>query len=76
MAMARNVAPVATLLCADCNVRAMTVVVFTGARANGTSLRRLSPVKVIMAGRKGCQKDTTSALSRAGAFHDTWLRSS
>jgi hypothetical protein len=29
-----------------------------------------------MAGRKGRQKDTTSALSRAGAFHDTWLRSS
>jgi Peptidase A4 family len=48
---------------------------FTGARANGTSLRRLSPVKVIMAGRKGRQKDTTSVLSRAGAFHDTWLRS-
>ena len=49
---------------------------FTAARANGTSLRRHSPVKIIMADRKGRRKDASSALGRAGAFHDTWLRSS
>jgi hypothetical protein len=48
---------------------------FTTARANGTSLQRHSPVKIIMADRQGRRKDVNGRLSRAGAFRDTWVRS-
>ena len=49
---------------------------FTAARANGTLLRRHSPTKIVMVDNRGLQQDFTSALSSAGAFRTTWLRSS
>jgi Peptidase A4 family len=48
---------------------------FTAARANGILLRRHSPTKIVMVDGRSRRKDTTSALSRAGSFRNTWLRS-
>jgi hypothetical protein len=48
---------------------------FTAARVNGIQLRRHSPTKIVMVDRQSRRKDTTSALSRAGSFRNTWLRS-
>jgi hypothetical protein len=49
---------------------------FTAARANGTLLRRHSPTKIVMLDDRGFEQDSTSAVSSAGAFRTTWLRSS
>ncbi len=49
---------------------------FTAARANGTSLRMHSPTRIVMVDSRGLDQDSTSALSSAGAFRTTWLRSS
>jgi hypothetical protein len=43
--------------------------------ANGTSLASHSPAEIIMADAGGSQEDSTSAISSAGAFSNTWLRS-
>lgn len=48
---------------------------FTAARVNGILLRRHSPTKIVMVDRRSRRKDTTSTLSRAGSFRNTWLRS-
>lgn len=44
--------------------------------ANGTALASDSPTEIIMADASGNQEDSTSAISSAGAFSNTWLRSS
>jgi hypothetical protein len=48
---------------------------FTATRVNGILLRRHSPTEIVMVDRRSRRKDTTSALSRAGSFRTTWLRS-
>ena len=48
---------------------------FTAARVNGILFRRRSPTKIVMIDRRSRRKDTTTALSRAGSFRTTWLRS-
>jgi hypothetical protein len=54
------------------------VVRFTGARVNGKLLKKLHPIKIVMidSAGVGLAKDSTSALSTTGAFHNTWIRSS
>lgn len=42
--------------------------------ANGTSLGTQSPVQIIMVNSSGQDKDSTSSISSAGAFSNTWLR--
>jgi Peptidase A4 family len=49
---------------------------FTAAKANGKALRKLHPTKIVMIDASGQAKDSTSAISRTGAFHSTWIRSS
>jgi hypothetical protein len=44
--------------------------------ADGTSLASHSPTEIIMADAGGSQEDSTSAISSAGAFSNSWLRSS
>jgi Peptidase A4 family len=48
---------------------------FTSAKANGISLRKLHPTEILMTDGSGQLKDSTSSISRTGAFHDTWIRS-
>lgn len=49
---------------------------YTAAKANGTSLASHSPTEIIMVDSSGNQEDSTSAITSAGAFHNTWIRSS
>jgi hypothetical protein len=42
---------------------------------NGTSLGTQSPIKIIMDDKAGNDKDSTSAISSTGKFHNTWIRS-
>lgn len=49
---------------------------FTAARVNGRALKKLHPIKIVMIDGGGLAKDSTSALSTAGAFRNTWIRSS
>ncbi len=49
---------------------------FTAAKVNGVSLKRKHPTKIVMIDGSGLDKDSTSAMSNAGAFHNTWIRSS
>jgi len=49
---------------------------FAAARVNGKALRKLHPIKIIMIGADRLAKDSTSAFGPAGAFHNTWIRSS
>jgi hypothetical protein len=49
---------------------------FTAAKANGKALRKLHPTKIVMIDGSGLTKDSTSVISRTGAFHNTWIRSS
>jgi hypothetical protein len=44
--------------------------------ANGTSLGTQSPTEIIMIDNNGSDKDSTSAITSAGAFGNTWIRSS
>jgi hypothetical protein len=44
--------------------------------ANGTSLGSQGPTEIIMINGSGADKDSTSAISGAGAFSNTWIRSS
>jgi hypothetical protein len=48
---------------------------YTAAKANGTSLASHSPTEIIMVDSSGNQEDSTSAITSAGAFHNTWIRS-
>jgi Peptidase A4 family len=43
--------------------------------ANGTSLGTQNPTEIIMVDSSGLDKDSTSAISGAGAFSNTWIRS-
>ncbi len=52
------------------------VVRFTDCRVNGKALKQLHPIKIVMIDGGGLAKDSTSALTSAGAFHNTWSRSS
>jgi hypothetical protein len=49
---------------------------FTAARVNGDVLKKLHPIKIVMIDAGGLAKDSTGALSSAGAFRNTWIRSS
>jgi Peptidase A4 family len=49
---------------------------YASAKANGTSLASDSPTEIIMIDNSGQDKDSTSAISSAGAFSNTWIRSS
>jgi hypothetical protein len=48
---------------------------FTVARVDGTLLQKLHPAKIVMVDGDGLGKDSTSPVSRAGAFRNTWIRS-
>ena len=48
---------------------------YTSATANGTSLASHSPTEIVMVDSGGNAEDSTSAISSAGAFSNTWLRS-
>jgi hypothetical protein len=58
------------------SVAASWVVRFTAARVNGKALKKLHPIKIVMIDGGGLAKDSTSVFSTAGAFHNTWIRSS
>ena len=49
---------------------------YASSAASGTPLASDSPTEIIMADASGNQEDSTSAISSAGAFSNTWLRSS
>ena len=49
---------------------------FTGAKVNGTALKKLHPIKIIMIDTDRLAKDSTSAFGAAGAFRNIWIRSS
>ena len=48
---------------------------FSGARADGAAVGRLSPVRIIMVNEAGQAKDKVSPLRRGRNFTATWLRS-
>jgi len=48
---------------------------YTAATANGTSMASQSPTGIVMVNSAGTAKDSTSAISSAGAFSNTWIRS-
>lgn len=48
---------------------------YTAAKANGASLESKAPTEIIMVDSSGHQEDSTSAITSAGAFHNTWIRS-
>ncbi len=49
---------------------------YTAATANGSSMGTQSPTEIIMVDNSGAEKDTTSSMSSAGAFSNTWVTSS
>ncbi|HTZ28178.1 MAG TPA: G1 family glutamic endopeptidase [Streptosporangiaceae bacterium] len=49
---------------------------FAAAKVNGKALKKLHPIKIVMIDADRLAKDSTSAFGPAGAFHNTWLRSS
>jgi hypothetical protein len=49
---------------------------FAAAEVNGKALKNLHPVKIVMIDADRVAKDSTSAFGPAGAFHNTWIRSS
>jgi hypothetical protein len=49
---------------------------YTAATANGTSMGTQSPTEIIMVDNSGLAKDSTSQMSSAGAFSNTWIRAS
>lgn len=48
---------------------------YTAAKANGTLMSSQSPTKIIMVDSSGLDKDSTSTITSAGNFSNTWLRS-
>jgi hypothetical protein len=49
---------------------------YSTSAANGTSLGTQAPTAIVMINSSGADKDSTSAISSAGAFSNTWIRSS
>jgi Peptidase A4 family len=49
---------------------------YSATEANGASLGSQSPTEILMVDNSGLEKDSTSSISSAGAFSNTWLRSS
>ncbi len=49
---------------------------FAAAKVNGEALKKLRPLEIIMIGADRLAKDSTSAFGPAGAFRNTWIRSS
>lgn len=49
---------------------------YAGADANGASLASQNPTEILMVDSSGNAEDSTSAISSAGAFSNTWLSSS
>jgi hypothetical protein len=49
---------------------------YTAASDNGSSMGGQSPTEIIMINNSGADKDSTSSISSAGAFSNTWIRSS
>lgn len=47
---------------------------YTAATANGTSMDSQSPIKITMVTSSGSDKDSTSTMTSAGAFHNTWIK--
>jgi Peptidase A4 family len=48
---------------------------YTASTDNGSSMGTQSPTEIIMVDNSGLDKDSTSAISSAGAFSNTWIRS-
>ena len=48
---------------------------YSASSANGSSLGTKNPTEIIMVDNSGAQKDSTSSISSAGAFSNTWIRS-
>jgi hypothetical protein len=48
---------------------------FTKVKANGTLMSSQSPTQIVMVDSSGNDKDSTSTMSSAGAFNNTWERS-
>jgi len=46
---------------------------YTASSDNGSSMGTQSPIEIVMVNKKGADKDTTSAMTSAGAFSNTWL---
>jgi hypothetical protein len=51
------------------------IVRFTGSEVNGTLLRDLAPIRILMIDGSGQLKDRTSPIGSADAFENRWLRS-
>ncbi len=51
-------------------------VTYTKATANGTSMGTQTPTEIIMVDNSGADKDSTSTISSAGEFSNTWISSS
>jgi hypothetical protein len=49
---------------------------YTGSSDNGSSMGTQSPTSIIMIDNSGRDKDSTSSMSSAGSFSNTWLRAS
>lgn len=48
---------------------------YAGGKVNGVQLRSLSPIRILMFDGGGRPMDTTSLISSADAFSNTWIRS-
>jgi hypothetical protein len=48
---------------------------FTKVKANGTLMDTQSPTQIVMVDSSGADKDTTSTMTSAGAFSNTWKKS-
>jgi hypothetical protein len=49
---------------------------FAAAKVNGNALKGLHPIRIVMIDADRLVKDSTSAFGPAGAFRNTWIRSS
>lgn len=49
---------------------------YSTSSANSTSIGAQNPTEIIMVDNSGAQKDSTGSISSAGAFSNTWIRSS
>lgn len=48
---------------------------YTASSDNGSSMGIQSPTEIVMVNNRGAEKDTTSAMTSAGAFSNTWISS-
>jgi hypothetical protein len=49
-------------------------ITYSASAANGSSLGGQAPTQIVMINSSGADKDSTSAISSAGAFSNTWIR--